>query len=176
METISRKQAKANSLKRYYTGKPCKHGHIAERRIHDGACCECQRLTYLEYQANNVEKERKRKKEWMAEWRDNHDDIASYNKELYQRYSDGYKLRSHIRMKHVRKATPEWVDSKALAEIYKNCPEGYHVDHIIPIKGVLEDGSEVCGLHVPWNLQYLPALENRKKSNKVQPQDINAIL
>jgi len=31
MEIISRKEAKALGLTRYFTGKPCKHGYIAER-------------------------------------------------------------------------------------------------------------------------------------------------
>lgn len=55
---------------------------------------------------------------------------------------------------------PSWANVEAINEFYKNKPKGYHVDHIIPIAG-----KKVSGLHVENNLQYLPALENLRKSN-----------
>jgi hypothetical protein len=53
-------------------------------------------------------------------------------------------------------ATPADANKKLIKEIYKACPDGHEVDHII----ALAEG----GLHHESNLQYLPALENRKKN------------
>jgi hypothetical protein len=44
MERITRKQALALGLKRYFTGKPCCHGHVVERLASAGTCVECRRL------------------------------------------------------------------------------------------------------------------------------------
>lgn len=43
MEVITKKEARAEGLKRFYTGKPCKHGHIAEQYTANGKCVECER-------------------------------------------------------------------------------------------------------------------------------------
>lgn len=80
--------------------------------------------------------------------------ISSYCSSCDTARSKKYKL-------SVVQRTPEWSDIEKIQIIYNNCPEGYHVDHIIPLRGEL-----VSGLHVPENLQYLPAKENLSKGNK----------
>jgi hypothetical protein len=59
----------------------------------------------------------------------------------------------------IKDQTPPDADIPAIRKFYENCPDGYEVDHIIPIsKG---------GLHTLENLQYLTIIENRRKSNKL---------
>ena len=38
------KEAKANNAKRYFTGKPCVNGHIAERYACNRECVECDHV------------------------------------------------------------------------------------------------------------------------------------
>jgi hypothetical protein len=64
-----------------------------------------------------------------------------------------------------RNAMPKWLTAEQreqIKQIYITCPEGFHVDHIVPIAG-----KDVRGLHVPWNLQHLPAIDNLKKGNRL---------
>lgn len=43
-EIISRKEARDRGLKRYFTGKPCKYGHVCERYLCNARCVECERI------------------------------------------------------------------------------------------------------------------------------------
>jgi hypothetical protein len=81
--------------------------------------------------------------------------------EFKKRKDKSSAIRSTLRKKRLKQATPPWVNKEELKQFWENRPPGYHVDHIMPIKG-----KNFCGLNVIWNLQYLPAQENLKKSNK----------
>lgn len=78
-----------------------------------------------------------------------------------------------LRRAHKLNATPKWLSSFQLDSIknYYDAAEYFRetfgdsieVDHIIPLKG-----ENVSGLHVPWNLQLLPKLQNMKKGNRLE--------
>ena len=72
-----------------------------------------------------------------------------------------------LRKLRVQQACPAWADRDAIAAVYERARAlqeqtgtEHHVDHIVPIKG-----EAVCGLHVHWNLQVLPGVDNRRKFN-----------
>ena len=83
----------------------------------------------------------------------------------YRRWQENNKEKVRLKNANERAARlqrlPAWADREKIKEFYMNCPEGFHVDHIIPLRG-----KNVSGLHVIENLQYLPAKENISKSNK----------
>lgn len=50
---LSRNDARARGMKRYFTGKPCKHGHVRERQVSDGNCVECALARARAYNGRN---------------------------------------------------------------------------------------------------------------------------
>ena len=53
MEVVSREVAKSLKMKRYFTGKPCKYGHLSERLVSTTRCVECIR-DYKEVNAGHI--------------------------------------------------------------------------------------------------------------------------
>lgn len=74
------------------------------------------------------------------------------------------------RYRAYKQQTPKWLtdeDKLMIQSFYatalfcsKSLGVNYHVDHIVPIQG-----KDVCGLHVPWNLQVITQAENSRKKN-----------
>ncbi len=78
-----------------------------------------------------------------------------------EKYPEKIRLKSAMERATRLQRLPSWADVELIKNFYLNCPEGHHVDHIIPLRG-----KEVSGLHVIENLQYLPAAENMSKGNR----------
>ncbi len=93
----------------------------------------------------------------------NPDKVSGYHK-TYRQNNQKHKNFKTARYRAAKdSACPNWLTEAQLKEMddfYKNCPEGYCVDHIEPLRAELS-----CGLDVPWNLQYLPRFANESKSN-----------
>lgn len=60
----SRAEARKLSRKYYYTGKPCKNGHLAERITRNSLCIECKREYTNQWRLNNPEHVRRTRREY----------------------------------------------------------------------------------------------------------------
>ena len=111
------------------------------------------------YHAKNSQMINAKKKQYKEL---NKEKVRAIYLEWYKKNHKSLKSYRAKRRALLKQALPVFANLKKIREIYKDCPKGYHVDHIIPLNNKL-----VCGLHVEWNLQYLPAKDNLSKSNKL---------
>lgn len=166
----------------YFTGRPCKYGHISKRNTVDASCIECrlvakdtwlrehnqktalakrknmspaEREIYLTNQARWRREERMRDPERVRERERHHGRLKR------QRYPERKLAEVRKRQTAKMQRIPPWADLEAVKAFYVNRPDGFEVDHVVPLRG-----KTVSGLHVIDNLQYLPPAENRTKLNK----------
>lgn len=164
---ILRSDAKVAGLARYFTGKPCKHGHVAKRMTNNGACVVCAYATWKRtvactpgrkaWEAARV-RDPLKMRPIKAAWK---------KRNLHKVAADSMRRRASQ-----FKACPWWADMAAIEDIYRECRRisqhsgiDHHVDHIVPLLG-----KNVCGLHVHWNLRVIPAKENQVKGNDLIPE------
>ena len=185
----NRKEAKLTKAKYYFTGNPCKHGHIALRKT-KGNCVDCMKIewsnpsearkeyftNYNKSEAGQAAKRRyyeANKEDVIARATARPDaDKHRYRMNYKKNDPDKYRELVGLRQRRRKQATPKWLTATHKMEIrlkYRLARElsritgiKYVVDHIIPMFG-----KTVCGLHVPWNLDVITHSENSKKSNKL---------
>ena len=154
----ARQKAIEAGLTTYNTGKPCRVGHVADRYVSNGECLECVKARNSAHYELNKQRSSSRNRTWKRQNRAR------------------CTHRENIRRAALRNATPSWLTQDdletielmysvagALSAVYGS---KFHVDHIIPLQG-----KSVSGLHVPANLQVIPARDNHKKYNKHDPEN-----
>ena len=185
----TRAEAKTTGAKYYFTGEPCKHGHIAPRKT-KGSCLIClqlewqtakeKRAQYFE-EYNKSERGQSNKRRYYEANREQviaraqarpAEEKRGRRKKYDDQNPEQRLARTSVRRRRFRSATPPWITKEqkaAMKQLYieaqrltKLTGERYVVDHIVPL--INED---VCGLHVPWNLRVITQDENLVKSNKL---------
>lgn len=157
MKRGERYEAMKSGQAHYFTGKPCKYGHISLRHTKCKSCLACRAISSQKSREKESKEEKEIRLEKIKNWFAKNKHMRSFYESIYQQA----KLQR----------TPKWLtedDFWMIEEIYnlaslrtKTLGFLWHVDHIIPIRG-----KKVSGLHVPQNLQVIPWIDNVKKSNK----------
>jgi 5-methylcytosine-specific restriction endonuclease McrA len=154
MEIISRKEALRRRLTRYFTDRPCKQGHVAERYVSTWTCVECRRASNRrECRVVNPEK----KRAWNRRWRAANPDRWAAQSGL-----------NRARLRFPGSIPPDF-DFEATVPFYTEARRRtretgikHEVDHIHALI--------LGGKHVAWNLQVLKRKENRKKAKAEQAE------
>lgn len=189
----TRAEAKAAGAKYYFTGAPCKHGHIAPRKT-KGACVECLKIEWAKgretrtayfREYNQSEAGKQAKDRYYAKNRQaviaraqarTPEEKRAYKRRYKEANTELYNTLTSLRRRRFRDATPPWLSRKQKVEIRqlyriamtatRTTSEQYVVDHIYPLRSDM-----VCGLHVPWNLRVITQAENLRKSNGLPPDE-----
>ena len=144
----------------FYKNKSQKDGY-------QNNCKKCMNIANNKWQRKNKEKAKEYTEAWRAK---NKNKIAEVSKEWRSNNKGCVAAHAAKRRNSKLLRTPKWLTLDQLKQIEleyelaawcsKTMNTKYHVDHIIPLRG-----KTVSGLHVPWNLQVIPAEENLKKHN-----------
>ncbi len=187
---ITYSQAKALGLKRYFTGKPCKHGHVAERCVANCICAECGNGRVRARYAANPELGRQRSKRWRCanpekqreQDRRRRERVPGRTREHKRQWKkrNPDKLRAMDHRRRARKRNSGGVftvdDIKDIRKLQRNrcarCSKSLrgkkvHIDHIMPLA---RDGT-----NNRKNLQLLCAFCNCSKHDRDPIDDMRRL-
>lgn len=134
-------------------------------------CKICNMTCARKFHTENPEKYKHKQKEYQETFKNKNPNKLF---DIQKRYRDANQDKRNARTAKRRAAklqrTPHWLTKNQLDEIETfytaalafrlYTGQEYHVDHIVPLQG-----KNVSGLHVPWNLRVISAIDNLKKSN-----------
>lgn len=191
---VLRHEARASGASTYFTGKPCRRGHIELRYVVNAMCAGClaeRRATpegrayarsYAQSPAGITarkrhaasEKARARADGYLssgrsARWSKRH--AATGRKRLTVNAwcrRNRAKTAAWWAFYNAQKilATPRWLSSAQKQEILHFYQEARRL--ALTVDHVIPlRGKTVCGLHVPWNLQLLTQEQNSAKNNRL---------
>lgn len=146
----------------------CKECESERNRLKSQKYCDSRLAKAKQWRDENKDKQAVAIKAWREQ---NPEKLKAIYKDWAQRNKDKVNAKWMQREASKKNRTPAWltVDEHWMIEqaydiAAKRKDEfgfDWHVDHIVPLQG-----KTVSGLHVPWNLQVIPAVENQRKSNK----------
>lgn len=83
-EIISRAEARARGLKRYFPGSECKYGHVSERLVSSGVCIICRADIEKRYNASHPEKLKAKRRSQAARHRAENPDRIKKNQKNWR--------------------------------------------------------------------------------------------
>lgn len=196
MEIVSRKDAIKRGMNSYFTGKECVNGHIAERRVYDWKCRECERGRYREWRKKNknYEKERyakssevrdKKKKKAMDYYEKNKERVnkrkAEYEKENIEktrersrRYLSEWRERPKSKaIMFMRRCIRRMIEYKKPAST--ECVIGYtRSDLIKHIESNFKEGMNWDN-YGDWHIDHIRPINSFLESGEVDPSVINSL-
>ncbi len=104
---ISRKAARVLDLKRYFTGKTCKNGHVDERQVSNGCCVSCFKVTLSKYRTVHYDLTLERNRKYRQ---DNPEWAKEQSRKHYKGNKEKFSAKAKIwRSKNVAKVKADKV-------------------------------------------------------------------
>lgn len=155
--------------------------HYSKRNASpDGLCAACKTCVNTRRKLYSSDKEYNKRRYWAdpkasferkeAWYKANPEKKKVHRKQYREANLEAVRLAESTKYIGRKTRVPKWLSQsqkQEIANVYSLrrevellTGEQYHVDHIVPLQG-----KNVCGLHVPWNLQILPSDINLSKHN-----------